>query len=259
MILNAGCKIELTAMSTAPLVLMLRPLSGGAQQVNASFVQVEPPTSLRDYTDTFGNSCQRLILEAGPSTITATCTVAVADMIDADPQAGLMLVSGLPDEVLQYLLPSRYCPSDMMLADAQKIVGQALPGYGQVDAINQWIKRKVRYKYGVSNASTTALETLKKRKGVCRDFAHLGISLCRSLGMPARMVSGFLYELDPMDLHAWFEVYVGGRWFTIDPTQKEPRGNRIVLAYGRDAADIAFLSEYGPIQMGSLQAWVNLA
>jgi transglutaminase-like putative cysteine protease len=99
----------------------------------------------------------------------------------------------------------------------------------------------LRYKYGVSNASTSAIDTAKKRAGVCRDFSHLGIALCRALRIPARMVVGYLRLLGPMDLHAWFEAFVGGRWYTFDSTQKRPRGNRIVIAYGCDAADVAQL------------------
>ena len=100
------------------------------------------------------------------------------------------------------------------------------------------------YQYGVSSATTDALDTLGHGAGVCRDFAHVGIALCRSLRIPARIVVGYLYQLDPMDLHAWFEAFVGGRWYTFDATQPAPRGARIVMAYGRDAADVAFISDY---------------
>jgi transglutaminase-like putative cysteine protease len=110
----------------------------------------------------------------------------------------------------------------------------------------------------VSNASTSAFETARKRKGVCRDFAHLGISLCRVLRIPARMVVGYLHLLDPMDLHAWFEAFIGRRWYTFDATAKNPRGNRILIGYGRDAADVAQLSEYGQIKTAAMSIWSNL-
>ncbi|RYF29408.1 MAG: transglutaminase family protein, partial [Comamonadaceae bacterium] len=115
----------------------------------------------------------------------------------------------------------------------------------------------VEYKYGVSDGSTDALDTLDTGSGVCRDFAHIGASLCRALRIPARMVVGYLYELDPMDMHAWFEAYVGGRWYTFDATQSEPRGGRLVVAYGRDAADVAFLSNYGPLEIGDMKVTVH--
>jgi transglutaminase-like putative cysteine protease len=117
----------------------------------------------------------------------------------------------------------------------------------------------VKYKYGTSDASTSAVDTAKKRVGVCRDFSHLGIALCRALRIPARMVVGYLHELDPMDLHAWFEAYVGGRWYTFDATQKTPKGNRIVVAYGRDAGDVAQLTEYGPLKTTAMSVWVQPA
>jgi transglutaminase-like putative cysteine protease len=112
-------------------------------------------------------------------------------------------------------------------------------------------------RYGVSDASTDALETMDAGAGVCRDYAHVGITLCRSLRIPARMVVGYLYGLEPMDLHAWFEAYLDGRWYTFDPTQSAPRGGRIVVAYGRDAADVAFLTNYGWLTTLEMQVWVG--
>jgi transglutaminase-like putative cysteine protease len=157
------------------------------------------------------------------------------------------------------MLPSRYCPSDKMFKDAQKVVGDAKPGYDQVEAIRSFIHRSIEYRYGASDGSTSALETLRDKAGVCRDFAHLGISFCRALRIPARMVVGFLYKLDPMDMHAWFEAFVGGRWYTFDATQPEPRGGRITVAYGRDAADVALFTEYGPIEVKKMQVTVSKA
>ena len=141
---------------------------------------------------------------------------------------------------------------------AAEIVAGAAPGYAQVEVIRAWIQHNIEYKYGVSNESTDALETLEAGAGVCRDFSHIGIALCRSLGIPARMVVGYLYQLDPMDLHAWFEAHVGGRWYTFDATQVQPRGGRIVVAYGRDAADVAFLSNYAALETVGMQVKVEL-
>lgn len=256
--LSARCQITIEAEKIAPMVLMLRPQGGLAQKVSASEVAINPPAPLREFIDSFGNLCQRVTVERGASEIVATCTVQVADEIDVHPHAPFTLVQDLPDETLSYLLPSRYCEADTdeMLKLAEKIAGQAAPGYGQVEAVREWIHRKVRYKYGVSDATTTAMDIARKRKGVCRDFSHLGITLCRAMRIPARMVSGYLHELDPMDLHAWFEAYVGGRWYTVDATQDQPRGNRIILAYGRDAADVAQMSEYGPVELKSMSVSV---
>lgn len=257
MILNASCQMKVQASGTVPLVLMVRPKSGDAQNVNESMVFVEPSAPIRDYDDAFGNSCQRVILEAGPSTIFATCTVSVPDHIDVHTDANFTLVQDLPDGTLLYLLPSRFCQSDMMLDLATEITAKAEPGYAQVDAIRSWIHDNIKYEYGTSGPTTTAMDTVKSRTGVCRDYSHLGIALCRSLRIPARMVSGYLHNLDPMDLHAWFEAFIGGRWYTFDATQDRPRGNRIVLAYGRDAADVAQLSEYGPLEMKHMDVTVS--
>lgn len=257
MILQAGCKIQVTTAAPSPVFLMMRPVTGPAQLIHASSVQVDPELHYDEFQDLYGNHCQRLMLPAGTLFITATCEAGVADEMDVDLGAGFTSVDELPDYVVHYLLPSRYCQSDLMLDLASRIIRGAPPGYGQVEAIRSWIHSKIKYKYGSSGPTTTAMDTAKSRKGVCRDFAHLGITLCRALRIPARIVSGYLYQLEPMDLHAWFEVFVGGRWYTVDATQKEPRGNRIVIAYGRDAADIALMSEYGPLRIENMEVWVN--
>lgn len=132
-------------------------------------------------------------------------------------------------------------------------------GYGQVAAIEQWLRDEMKYFTGSSNAHTSALDTANTKTGVCRDYAHLGIALTRSLNIPARMVVGFLHKLEPMDLHAWFEAYVGGRWFTFDGTQKQCRGNRILIGCGRDAADVALSTSYGALQLRSMQVTVQPA
>lgn len=259
MILNAGCTISENVAVPSAVVLMLKPQSGLGQKVTACDVKINPPSNIVEYTDAFGNFCQRVILPAGQVTIECSCTVEASDVIATNPNAGFTLVQELPDNVLQYLLPSRYCQSDLMLNLATEIAGKAVPGYQQVETIRRWIQQNVKYQYGFSTPSTSALETAKSRVGVCRDFSHLGIAFCRALRIPARSVVGYLYQLDPMDLHAWFEAFVGGRWYTFDATQAEPKGNRIVLAYGRDAADVAQVSVYGPVQAGPVTVWVNPA
>jgi transglutaminase-like putative cysteine protease len=179
------------------------------------------------------------------------------DTIAVAPDARPVPVESLPSDALQYLLQSRYCPCDKMGDKALEIVGDASPGYPQVEAIRAWIHANLRYQYGVSSPTTDALETLSAGAGVCRDFSHVAIGLCRALRIPARLVVGYLYKLDPMDMHAWFEAYVGGRWYTFDGTQDQPRGGRIVVAYGRDAADVAFISNYGPLEMGEMNISVE--
>jgi transglutaminase-like putative cysteine protease len=267
--LEAGCQISFEAEASTPAVLMLRPRSGSGQWVTKEEYLLTPSIPVVEYTDSYGNLCQRLVIPPGKFQVRTTAVVETADSIDVQPGAAYVLVQNIPDDVLQFLLPSRYCPADRMADLALEIVGNQAPGYDQVEAIRHWINTQIKYEYGTSDASTWALDTAEKRVGVCRDFAHLGIALCRALNIPARMVVGYLYQLDPMDLHAWFEAYLGGslvgpdgdttegRWYTFDATQPQPRGNRITVAYGRDAADVALATQFGPMQLTNMQVWVN--
>ena len=255
--LDVGCTMGFQALWATPAILMLRPRSGEGQWVLAERYLITPEVPISEFTDAHGNLCQRIVVPDGPMTISIEATVDTADEIDVDMTAPRVPIEEVPDWALQFLLPSRYCQSDMVFQQAISITGNALPGYPQVEAIRSWIEREVTYEYNTSSASTSAVDTLESRKGVCRDFAHLGIALCRSLDIPARMVVGYLHELDPMDLHAWFEAYVGGRWFTFDATQRFPKGNRVSVAYGRDAADVALVTQFGPLEMLTMEVHVR--
>ena len=257
--LDVGCTMGFQALWATPAILMLRPRSGEGQWVLAERYLITPEVPISEFTDAHGNLCQRIVVPDGPMTINIEATVDTADEIDVDMTAPRVPIQEVPDWALQFLLPSRYCQSDMVFQQAISITGNALPGYPQVEAIRSWIEREVTYEYNTSSASTSAVDTLESRKGVCRDFAHLGIALCRSLDIPARMVVGYLHGLDPMDQHAWFEAYVGGRWFTFDATQREPRGNRVTIAYGRDAADVAFVTQFGPVELEQMYVYVRPA
>jgi transglutaminase-like putative cysteine protease len=257
--LQATSSITVTATTDCPLVAMLRPRSGQAQSVLSDSYELQPPVPLTEYVDNYGNLCQRLVLQPGETNIRVEVVMEVEDHIAVQPEAAATPVDQLPDEVLLYLLQSRYCPSDKMAERARRIVRDATPGYAQAEKIRAWIHDNLEYTYGVSLPTTDAIDTLGHGAGVCRDFSHVGIALCRSLGLPARIVVGYLHGLEPMDLHAWFEAFVGGRWYTFDATQDAPRGGRIVLAYGRDAADVAFISDYGaqPVQMDDMKVSVT--
>lgn len=255
--LRAGCEIQMSAEAPVPLVAMLRPRSGEAQWVTSELYELEPFTQVIEYVDVFGNLCQRMTAPAKRFTIRTEAVVEASDDITLNRGGPLTPPERLPDYALQFLLPSRYCPSDKLEKLAKEVTLRQKPGYDQVEAIRAWIHTNIEYKYGVSNASTDALETLEKRAGVCRDYSHIGMSLCRALRIPARQVVGYLYELDPMDLHAWFEAFVDGRWYTFDATQKEPRGGRIAVAYGRDAADVALITELGDLKTDQMRVWVE--
>ena len=256
--LFAGCDMSLEATEYCPTVAMLRPRSGLAQWLASESYQFDPPLRPTEYVDAYGNLCQRFDIAPGELRIRWSAVVETDDFIAVEPNALATPVSELPAEALIFLLQSRYCPSDKMAEKAQEIAGSLVAGYQQVEAIRSWVHQNIRYQYGASDETTDAIDTLDAGAGVCRDFSHICISLCRALRIPARMVVGYLYQLDPMDLHAWFEAYVGGRWYTFDGTQSQPKGGRIVVAYGRDAADVAFISNYGALTTKSLKAWVQL-
>ncbi len=264
--LDAGCRICFEASAPSPLILMLRPRSGSGQWVVREEYVFEPGVPVVEYTDNYGNLCQKLVTPEGAFRVVTAACVETADEIDVQLGAPFVPVQHLPNAVLQFLLPSRYCQSDLLGDLASEIVAGHEAGYDQVEAIRHWIQTTVEYCYGSSDSSTSAVDTVKSKVGVCRDFAHLGIALCRSLSIPARMVVGYLYELELMDLHAWFEAFVGdrtrsteGRWYTFDATQKELRGNRIAIAYGRDATDVALATQFGPLQLVDMEVWVKPA
>ncbi|MDM0116248.1 transglutaminase family protein [Variovorax sp. J22R133] len=255
--LHAECKMTLTASEDCPVVARMRPRSGQAQWMVSEVYQVRPWVPTTEYVDSYGNLCQRLMIPKGEMRIEVSTIMETEEVIAVAPDAGITPIPELPSDVLVYLLQSRYCPSDKMAYRAREITRDVAPGYPQVEAIRAWIRDNVEYRYGVSDGSTDALDTLAVGSGVCRDFAHIGAALCRALHIPARMVVGYLYELDPMDMHAWFEAWLGGRWYTFDATQMKRRGGRLVVAYGRDAADVAFLSNYGPLEVRDIKVTVD--
>ncbi|MDB5928940.1 MAG: transglutaminase domain protein [Polaromonas sp.] len=244
--LRTSCTLNFTASSPTPFILMLRPRSGGQQWVARESYTLKPSVQVVEFTDSYGNLCQRLIAPPGDFSIRTSADVLTADFIDVAPGAPFDEVQHLPDAVLTYLLPSRYCESERFFEMAGGIVQGALPGYDQVACITDWIRRSVRFDPTSTHDYMSAADVNEHRQGVCRDLAHLGIALCRGLCIPARMVVGYLHGLAPMDLHAWFEAYVGGRWYTFDATQDAPRGGRVAVAYGHDAANVAIFSQFGP-------------
>lgn len=154
-------------------------------------------------------------------------------------------VNKLDADVMPYLFPSRYCQSDKLQKLASKEFGNVETAYGKVAAITEWIYNNVEYISGTTNSSTSAYDTLTERVGVCRDFAHLGIALCRALTIPARYFTGYAYNLNPPDFHACFEAYIGGEWIFFDPTKLVPVNGLVKIANGRDAADAAVASIFG--------------
>lgn len=251
--LRTSCDLTFDITVPTPFVLMLRPRSGAQQWVASEKYTLVPSVAVSEFTDNYGNLCQRLLAPTGPFSVHTAAEVILADNVDRAQDAPFVEIQNLPDAVLSYLLPSRYCESEHFGQMASEITVGQLLGYNQVAAIEAWVRASIRYEDRGSHLPVSAVEVNSRQWGVCRDLAHLGIALCRSLSIPARMVVGYLYGLEPMDLHAWFEAYLAGRWYTFDATQAELKGGYVVLGYGRDAADVAVYNQFGPAVYPSTQ------
>jgi len=244
--LHTSCDLTFNIEVPTPFVLMLRPQSGVQQWIDFEEYRIEPCVPVFEFIDSYGNFCQRLIAPPGHFAIFTAAEVKTSDYMDQAPGAEFVEIQNLPDNVLSYLLPSRYCESDTFSQMANEITAGAALGYDQVAAIVAWLRARIRFEPNRSNIPVSAKEVNDRGWGVCRDLSHLGIALCRSLSIPSRMVVGYLYELEPMDLHAWFEVYVGDRWYAFDATQEQMKGGYVAIGYGRDAADVAVYNQFGP-------------
>eukprot|EP01041_Mallomonas_annulata_P017154 gene17154-35500_t len=169
-----------------------------------------------------------------------------------------MTVAQLPGSVLPYIYPSRYCESDRLHRLAVKEFGHLPQGYTRVQAISNWVTQRVAFRSNTSNGNTTALDTLVDEVGVCRDFAHLAITLCRCMNIPARYCTGYIGDIDfppvdEMDFSAWMEVYLGGQWRTLDARHNTPRIGRVMMAMGRDATDVAIITNFGPATLAGFK------
>ncbi|MDO9104571.1 MAG: transglutaminase family protein [Methylovulum sp.] len=243
--LRVSCNLCFQIDDAVALIFMLRPFRGIQQWVLRETYTIRPNVVVIESTDSYGNSCQRLVAPQGLFLIHTSAEAIVADNSDTAPGAYFVEIQHLPNDVLPFLLPSRYCESDRFGELAREISAEAVPGYDQVSKIAQWIRLTIQYIPGSSDFPLSATEIHHRGFGVCRDLAHLGIALCRSISIPARIVVGYLHHLEPMDMHAWFEAYVGGRWYTFDPTQHNLAGGRVIVAFGRDAADVPVFHQFG--------------
>lgn len=245
--LRASCSLSFEVNTDTPMVLMLRPRSGPRQWVAREEYRLLPSVQVVEVTDGFGNLCQRLVAPVGEFRVDTSADVLITNPSVVGSDIPFVNVPDLPHDVLGFLLPSRYCESDRFSDMATEIVGDSQPGYAQVAAITDWVRKTIRNIPGSSTYPVSATEVHGRGEGVCRDLAHVGIALCRALCIPARLVVGYLHELDPMDIHAWFEAFVGNDWHTFDPTRPNDEGPRIAIAHGRDATDVAVYNQYGPL------------
>ncbi len=257
MLIHATCELDFQVPVATPFLFMLRPRSGRQQWIAREEYVLTPRVAAVEFTDLFGNLCQRVVAPPGRFSVCTSFEVDCAESCDSAPGAAFTEVQFLPDETLPFLLPSRYCESDRFSRMAASITDGLAAGYDQCAAIDDYIRRTMRYAPGAGQEIVSACEVNGRSEAVCRDMAHLGIACCRALSIPARMVVGYLENLQPMDLHAWFEAYVGGRWYTFDPTQKDLSGGRLAIAYGRDAADVAIYTQFGdPVELLRMEVTV---
>ncbi len=256
--MHATCFLDFNISVATPFLFMLRPRSGSQQWVGREQYVLTPSVPAVEFTDTFGNLCQRLVAPPGRFSVHTSVDIEAAEASDTAPGAHFVEVQQLPDETLPFLLPSRFCESDRFGQMAASIVAGWSAGYDQCTAIVDYIRQTTQYSPGAGEQIISACEVNERPQAVCRDMAHLGIACCRAISIPARMVVGYLENLQPMDLHAWFEAYVGGRWYTFDPTQNDLRGGRVAIAYGRDAADVAIYTQFGePVELLGMDVTVE--
>ena len=213
---------------------------------------VQPASPIGGYIDSFGNRCTRFLARKGP--IRLYNSTLIEDSGDPDPvnrSAREMPVECLPPEILTYLLGSRYCEVDLLSDTAARMFGGLPRGWQRVQAVCDWVHNHVTFGYDFARSTRTALEVFNERVGVCRDFQHLAVTLCRCLNIPARYATGYLGDIgvppapSPMDFSAWFEVYLEDRWWTFDARHNTPRIGRVLMATGRDAADVAITTSFG--------------
>jgi len=244
--LKIYARAVLDVISPGPVLLQVEvPTLSPYQVALESDIAIEPYTVLEPFIDASGNHCRRGLLQAGLSTLEYHAVVDISDRREATVQPVGTDVMALPTDVIPYLLPSRYCQSDRLDRFALMEFGNTESGYARVQGICAWINKSVRYEYNTTSSITTALDTITDRSGVCRDFSHLGIALCRALNIPARYVSGYCLGLKPPDFHAYFQAFLDGRWINFDATQVQPRPALVTVGCGRDAADCAWCSFFG--------------
>jgi transglutaminase-like putative cysteine protease len=229
------------------------------QSVLSETLTIDPPVEIiQDHPDDRGERRFRTAF-SGRTRIVYDAIVDNGRRIDLPAGAHQHVWTDLPQDALQYLTPSRYCPSDMFIRFAHREFGHLESGGARVNAVLDWIHSHLDYVPGISNSETTAAQTFVDRAGVCRDFSHLGITLCRALNIPARAVSAYAFRLDPPDFHAVFEVYLDGGWWLVDPTRLASVDGLVRIGVGRDAADIAFLSTTGACMNNAQEVTVEEA
>ena len=262
MLIRYGYEITIACPRPTALICMMSVQADRLQDLEApEKAETEPYVDVRTYHDVYGNLCRRLVAPAGDLTLRGDATIADSGALDPVlPDAVETPVAGLPDQALLFLMGSRYCETDRLSHTAWDLFGGTVPGWTRVQAICDFVHGHIRFDYQAARSTRSAYEAYEERVGVCRDFAHLAVAFCRCMNIPARYVNGHLGDIgvpvvDPMDFSAWIEVYLDGAWRTFDPRNNVPRIGRIVVARGRDAADVAMITSFGPHDLKSFRVW----
>ena len=257
MLIRIGHDIAFELANATPIVAMLyvHP-SRHDDLVTPEVLKLEPDLPIHTYTDSFGNICGRLLAPAGTVRFTLDARIRDSGLPDPEaPNAPQHAIEDLPDETLRFLLPSRYCEVDKLNDIAWKLFGATSPGWARAQAICDWVHNHITFGYHFADSQKSALEVYRDGKGVCRDFMHLAVTFCRCMNIPARYVTGYLGDIGvppapyPMDFSAWFEVFLGGKWHTFDARHNQRRIGRILMAVGRDAADVALTTNFGSAKL----------
>ncbi len=266
MLIHVGHEIVFDFPAPTPVVVMLylHP-SRDATVTKPECLEVEPAVPVWQFIDSYGNRCGRVLAPAGRVVFRNDAIVSDCGLPDLQvPGATQAPVQDLPPETLMYLLASRYCEVDSELKEiAWGLFGSTAPGWPRVEAITEFVHRHIRFDYNHARATRTALDIYRERVGVCRDYMHLAITLCRCMNIPARYCTGYLGDIGvpvapyPMDFSAWFEAYLGGQWYAFDARNRIPRIGRVLMARGRDAADVAITTTFGFHQLYSFRVWTE--
>jgi len=251
--LTVGARFGLDSVQPAEAILQIAPSPGPGIAIGSERWETE--AEHHGYIDHYGNRCERFALAAGSSLLTYEAEILIAHPEDRiEPETLETPVGELPDEVLSFVMPSRFCLPDELGHEAWQRFGEVQPGWARVQTIVDYVHGHLEFAPGSSNPWTTALDAYRARQGVCRDFAHLAITFCRAMNIPARYVFGYIPDIGvptdgEMDFAAWFEAYLDGRWHTFDARNNRPRTGRVVVGRGRDAVDVALITSFGPLTL----------
>jgi len=250
--ITTGFEIVYDCPAPVPMLLMLSVHPSRRDDLETpDWLRTEPALDVRQYLDAYGNICSRVLAPAGRLTLSADFIIRDTGLIDEyAPEAVQHPVEDLPDEALLYLLGSRYCETDRLSDAAWALFQNTPPGWARVQAITDYVHNHIVFNYANARPSKTAYDAWVEAAGVCRDYAHLAVAFCRCMNIPARYCTGYLGDIGVpvvgvMDFSAWFEVYLGGRWYTFDARNNMPRMARVLIARGRDAVDVPIAATFG--------------